>query len=174
MRIGRRTVLLGAGALLVAGAVRFTGREAPLDFELDPVLPGFRHMAGGGASRAAGARFDPLVGISAPPDPAGEALRTAVRGDPCRALFGGPPAPGTVPVASFSDYNCPYCRVTTERLATIEARSGGAVDVRWHELPLLGEGSQTAARAALAAARQGAYPAMHAQLMRSRLLPTPR
>ena len=76
-------------------------------------------------------------------------------------------------MASFSDYNCPYCRVATEDLAAIEARSGGSVRVRWHELPLLGPGSEAAARAALAADRQGAYPAMHARLMRARLLPTP-
>ena len=171
----RRDALVGAGvaaSLLLGPAAWRALREPALAFEPHPAVPGFRRIAAGGASRPA-ARFDGLIGLAEPPNPAADAAREAVLRDPCAALFGGSVPSGAVPVASFSDYNCPYCRATTERLAAIEARSGGAVRVRWHELPLLGEGSEAAARAALAADLQGAYPAMHARLMRARLVPTP-
>ena len=173
MGIGRRGLLVGGGALLALGAARLAGGEAPLAFEPHGAVPGFRRIAAGGVSRGAAAGSGALIGLSEPLDPIAEAAREAVLADPCVALFGGAVPPGTVPVASFSDYNCPYCRVATEDLAAIEARSGGSVRVRWHELPLLGPGSEVAARAALAADRQGAYPAMHARLMRARLVPTP-
>jgi protein-disulfide isomerase len=46
------------------------------------------------------------------------------------------------------------------------------VAVAWHEWPLLGEGSRLAARAALAARRQGAYAAAHDRLMGAPALPS--
>jgi hypothetical protein len=42
----------------------------------------------------------------------------------------------------------------------------------WHELPLLGDASEAAARAALAADLQGAYPAFQARLLRATFQPT--
>jgi protein-disulfide isomerase len=114
-----------------------------------------------------------LLAVPGPPDPAREAAVEAVRADPRAALFDGLAPGGVVPIASFSDYNCPFCRVLTERLAALDAARPRRVRVTWHELPLLGEASKAAARAALAAGRQGAYPAMHARLMRAGLVPTP-
>ena len=172
----RRDALVGGGvaaSLLLGPAAWRALREPALVFEPHPAVPGFRRIAAGAASSGTLGRFDGLVGLAGPLDATREAALTAVLSDLCGALFGGPVPPGAVPVASFSDYNCPYCRVLTERLAAIEARSRSTVRVRWHELPLLGEASRTAARAALAAARQGAYPAMHARLMRSRFQLTP-
>ena len=88
----------------------------------------------------------------------------------CAALFGPEPLPpGTVPVASFSDYYCPYCRDLTVRLA---ARGAPGLRIAWHELPLLGDASEAAARAALAADLQGAYPAFQARLLRAAFQPT--
>ena len=97
----------------------------------------------------------------------------AARQDLCGALFGGPPPAGVVAIASFSDYNCPYCRVLTERLVALDERSDGAIQMTWHEWPLLGPTSVIAARAALAADLQGAYAAFHKRLMRTRFVPTP-
>lgn len=70
-----------------------------------------------------------------------------------------------VPVAVFSDYNCPNCRAHSETLIARSVESD--VAMRWHELPLLAPSSMTAARAAIAADRQGAYVAMHRRLMGS-------
>jgi protein-disulfide isomerase len=49
-----------------------------------------------------------------------------------------------------------------------------SVRMIYKEWPILGEASQLAARAALAADRQGQYPAFHARMMSTRLIPTPK
>ncbi len=163
--VSRRAVLAGLAAAAVAGAglARLPRLwEPPLDFEPMDAPAGFRRLAGGAVSGGP----DPLAGLSADgagAAPGGEAL--------CPALFGEGVPPGAVPVASFSDYNCPYCRVLTERLARLEDDLGLAV--RWHELPLLGQASVDAARGALAAARQGGYAPFHERLMKTAFRPTP-
>jgi predicted DsbA family dithiol-disulfide isomerase len=168
----RRRLFLGAAA---AGTVAFWNaapllrRLLPQDFDFAPLAdpPGFRRLAGGATSGG----IDPLAGIGGG-GPAPEAVDpTALRAQLCRALYGGTPPAGVVPVASFSDYYCPYCRVLTGTLAAIEA--DGGVRVTWHEWPLLGATSEVAARAALAAERQGAYPEFQAALMRGGFIPTP-
>lgn len=126
---------------------------------------GYRELKGGSVTAGA----DPLAGLG--PSRPGEATPPdALRADLCARLFGGPPQPGVTPIASFSDYACPFCRVLTEKLADIAEERG--VSVRWHEWPLLGPRSEALARAALAAARQNAYPAFHAALMGSAFVPT--
>ena len=47
------------------------------------------------------------------------------------------------------------------------------VAVAWHELPLLGDSSNLAAKAALAAKRQGAYVTFHERLMTTPFQATP-
>jgi protein-disulfide isomerase len=170
--LSRRTVGLGAAAaaaLAYVAAPRIGGLLAPeLEFEPMTRPEGFRRIAGGGVSSG----FDMFVGIDGEPDPALEGTVAAVRDDLCATLFhAGTGSTDVVPIASFSDYNCPYCRVLTKRLAEIEA--AGGVALSWHELPLLGEASVTAARGALAAARQGAYAAFHERLMTSSFQTTP-
>ncbi len=162
---------MGALAALYAGS-RALPRLWPTGFDFTPVpgVSGFRRIESGQVSGG----FDPFAGIGAPPDPALDALTEALRQNPRPALFDGTaPSPGVVPIASFSDYYCSYCRVQTQELAHIERDSAGSVQVFWHELPLLGQTSQLAARAALAAKRQGAYPAFHQAMMRSRFQATP-
>ncbi len=73
----------------------------------------------------------------------------------CTDLFGPDPPPDRVPVAIFTDYACPYCR-TLEAQLDADAEALGLA-IRRHELPILGPSSVTAARGALAAARQGRY-----------------
>lgn len=94
-----------------------------------------------------------------------------VRADPCAALFGEATADGALPIATFSDFNCPYCRVLEGDLAGVLAADPGLRLVR-HELPLLGAASASAARAVLAADLQGGYEAMKARLLRAGLVTT--
>lgn len=142
------------------------------DFEFEPLAQpaGFRRIVAGQST----AGFDPFFGLD---DKTGPDLSTtieAVRADPCGTLFDGNRlASGVVPIASFSDYNCPFCRVLTLRLGELEEAAGGDVEVSWHELPLLGDASMLAAQGALAAKRQGAYVDFHRRLMRAPFQATP-
>jgi protein-disulfide isomerase len=71
---------------------------------------------------------------------------------------------GDVTLVEFFDYNCPYCKRMTDALRTlIDEDSGLRVVMR--EYPILSEGSRFAARAALAAKKQGKYEAFHFALM---------
>ena len=94
----------------------------------------------------------------------------------CDALFGdeGSPHKGgsddALRVVEFFDYKCPYCKTLLDILADIQ--SDADFRLIYKEWPILGESSQMAARAALAAARQGAYLAFHTKLMQSRFIPT--
>lgn len=169
----RRLLIAGAaffGAMaLWQNAPNVWERLMPQRLSFVPLdgLPGFRQLEGGSLSVG----FDPLLGIgSNRPTP----LRTdpeLLRADLCTALFAQPPAAGVVPIAFFSDFYCPFCRVLAGRLAAIDRRGG--VAIRWHEWPLLGPSSELAARAALAAERQGAYAAWQAALYRTGFVATP-
>lgn len=173
---GRRKILLAALAAAGFGGWWGWPRIAPYfvgDFDFTPLadLPGFRRV---GSGRVSAAAPNPFIGLDVP----GAALPTAptppdVRADLCGALFGTPPPPGVVPIASFSDYNCPFCRILTDTLTELEARAEGGVRLTWHEWPLLGATSVPAARAALAAGKQGAYMPFHKRLMRTRFAATP-
>jgi predicted DsbA family dithiol-disulfide isomerase len=163
----RRAIL--AGAILVAVPLLATRvlrpREEEFVFSEIPGVPGFRRLDAGRVSDALG---DPFVGLRAPdaPPPPRPLPPEAL----CSALFGTEDLPaGSVPVASFSDYYCPYCRDLTARLA---ARTGPDLHISWHELPLLGAASEAAARASLAADLQGAYPEFQARLLRAAFQPT--
>lgn len=167
--MARRRDILAVLGLMAAPVVAFNlwpGRAGRFDFAPVPGLPGFRRIDAGAASGLA----DPLAGLALPGEAAPPPPRPYTAADVCAPLFGRAGGSGRVPVASFSDYYCPYCRVLTRLLA---ARDGADIAVRWHELPLLGTGSEAAARAALAADRQGAYAAFHERMMRTAFQPTP-
>lgn len=175
LAINRRHILAGGAVLATAYAAV---RAAPaiigprIAFEPLEQMRGFRRFAGGGISSATA----PFAGIAvaAAPDPLAARAEAITAADICGALFEtSDPAAGVVHLASFSDYYCPYCRVQTKRLGGIESRSGGAVKVTWHELPLLGDSSVLASRAALAARRQGRYPEFHARMMKAAFQATP-
>lgn len=74
------------------------------------------------------------------------------------AWIGNPDA--DVTLVEFYDYNCGYCRAS---LPTIErlVREDPKLRVVFRELPVLAPSSRTAARAALAAAKQGKFKAFH-------------
>jgi protein-disulfide isomerase len=71
---------------------------------------------------------------------------------------------GDITVVEFFDNECPYCKKLAPDLAKLAAADPG-VRVVYKEFPILGPGSTTAAKAALAAARQGKYAAFHDALM---------
>lgn len=164
----RRRTFLAAGVVAAVPLLMMRAlRPAAEGFAFAdiPGLPGFRHLDGCAVSAPLG---DPFAGLRAPGDP--PPAEPLPPGALCAALFGPAPLPpGIVPVASFSDYYCPHCRDLTVRLA---ARDDPGLRIVWHELPLLGDASAAAARAALAADLQGAYAALQARLLRARFQPT--
>jgi protein-disulfide isomerase len=163
-----------AGSLLavagwVMGAPRFAGLwSAQLAFRDLPGLAPFRELQSPGAlSTGAGL----LVGMdgAAPPAATQDARIAAVRSDPCAALFGRQ-TDSRLPIAFFSDFNCPNCRVLDAILIDYDAANPGTIRIIRHELPMLGAASAIASQAVLAADRQGGYQAMHDRLMRTRMV----
>jgi protein-disulfide isomerase len=71
-----------------------------------------------------------------------------------------------VTVVVFTDYQCPVCRRTDPALRAAVARDGN-VRLVYKDWPVFGERSRKAAEVALAAHRQGIYPAVHHALMRA-------
>ncbi|HET7410585.1 MAG TPA: DsbA family protein [Paracoccaceae bacterium] len=155
-------VWLGAAWIertLFVGDFAFTALEEPA---------GFRRMNAGEVSGG----WDPLAGIARATGSSQEISRAPE--EFCRALFGGAPlGADVVPIAYFTDYRCPYCRVLSQYLTALEAEQHPQVRITWHEWPVLGQTSELAARAALAAKRQDAYAPFHERLMRSSFVPTP-
>ena len=70
---------------------------------------------------------------------------------------------GDVTVVMFTDYACGYCRSSLPDLDQLVA-DDPKVKVVWREIPILGPGSEVAAKAALAAARQGAFREFHGKM----------
>jgi len=79
------------------------------------------------------------------------------------AMVAGNPD-GDVTVVEFFDYHCGYCRLAQPSMARL-LKEDPNVRVVFKEYPLLGPQSITAARAAIASARQGKYVAFHMALM---------
>jgi protein-disulfide isomerase len=71
---------------------------------------------------------------------------------------------GDVTVVEFFDYACPHCKNVTPQVKQL-LREDPKVRFVYKELPVLGEASTTAARAALAAREQNKYFAFHDVLM---------
>lgn len=92
-------------------------------------------------------------------------LRTELEDDAATPSTGSSDA--DVVIVEFFDYNCPYCRkITDDMMSAVRDDSG----VRWvfKDFPILGPASVYAARAALAADRQGKYLDFHLALMRGK------
>ena len=88
--------------------------------------------------------------------------RELLERDPNAPVIGNPD--GDVTIVEFFDYNCPYCKRVAPEVARV-LDTDGNVRVVYREWPILGEGSVFAARAALAARRQGRYAEFHEALM---------
>ena len=74
---------------------------------------------------------------------------------------------GDVTVVEFFDYQCGYCKRSLASMIDL-LTSDTNVRVVWKELPILGPASRFAARAAMAAKKQGKYFDLHVALMRAR------
>lgn len=71
---------------------------------------------------------------------------------------------GSVTFIVFTDFNCPACRIAhPDMLAAVQA--DGGVRLRFLDWPIFGDDSRAAARAAIAANRQGLYLPVHSALM---------
>ena len=167
--------LVVAGSLLavtgwVIGAPRLLANwPARLTYLDLPGLAPFRGLETAGALSSSAGLMVGFENVAPPPDAAKEERIARVRADPCAALFGTMTDPG-LPVAFFSDFNCPNCRVLDAILLDYDAANPGTIRIIRHELPLLGAASTIASQAVLAAELQGGYAAMHDRLIRSRLV----
>lgn len=76
---------------------------------------------------------------------------------------GGNPK-GDIAVVEFFDYQCGYCKMAHEAVSKLIAEDKN-VKIIYKEYPILGPGSQQAAKAALASVKQGKYQKFHDALM---------
>lgn len=89
-------------------------------------------------------------------------------------LFRAPTSPvggdisGTVTLVEFFDYQCSHCRDMSTVVDGLMQQNAN-LRVVYKEFPIFGASSDFAARAALAAARQGKYQAFHDALMQAPL-----
>src|SRR4029453_16210905 len=74
---------------------------------------------------------------------------------------------GDVTLVEFFDYNCPYCRKGAPPIVELE-QSDRDLRLVYKEFPILGPGSQFAARAALASRKQRKYVRFHNALMQAK------
>lgn len=152
------------GAVAGAGVAAYALWPAPrLVFDTQGVPDGFRRLVGQGGGITAA-----LAGVNLlpPQDPLGA-------DDLCALTFkGADMGTGVLAIAVFSDYFCPYCRVLDAEVEEMAAQDSRITLVR-HEVPLLGRPSQMAARAAIAAARQGVGAPFRRRLLRTSFVPNP-
>ncbi|MCH7957286.1 MAG: DsbA family protein [Proteobacteria bacterium] len=85
--------------------------------------------------------------------------------DPASPVGGNPD--GDVTLVEFFDYQCPYCKTIFPSIQALLAEDRNLRYV-FKEFPILGRASVFAARAALAARRQGKYLEFHTALMSAR------
>jgi len=74
---------------------------------------------------------------------------------------------GDVTLVEFFDYKCPYCKQVSPALEGL-LKDDPKLKIVFKEFPILGDPSVLAARAALAAQKQGKYLAFHQALMAHR------
>ena len=87
-----------------------------------------------------------------------EANRNALYNDPMSPVVGNPQ--GNVTIVEFLDYTCGYCKASAPGLQKLLATDKN-VRVIFKDIPILGEVAQYAAKAALAAQKQGKYLSFH-------------
>jgi len=81
-------------------------------------------------------------------------------------IFGSPMAPVTL--YEFSDFQCPYCKVAAPYLKKIVEESNGKVKLVFMQYPLPGHSkAREAAKAAIAAHKQGKFWEMHDLLFKN-------
>ncbi len=88
--------------------------------------------------------------------------RAALTDHPMSPVSGNPD--GEVTLVEFFDYQCVYCKRSLGPLMELLESEGG-LRIVWKELPVLGPVSRFAARASMAAHRQGRYLEFHVAVM---------
>lgn len=173
MTIRRRDVALLGGIIALVYGLRALPwaqlfGDGPTFAEIED-LPPFRRFATQGATSAASLA---LLGIEAPSDDVigRQARAEAVKANLCRALFGPNLPMGIVPIAYFSEFRCPYCRALERDLERLLAEDPAPFRLIQHELPIFGPTSELAARASLAASRQGKQQELRRRFMRTPLV----
>lgn len=79
---------------------------------------------------------------------------------------------GDVTIVEFFDYQCGYCKRTMQTVLDLQ-KEDPKIRFVWKELPILGPVSEFAARAAMAAEKQGKYLDFHVAVMGARGQLTP-
>lgn len=100
-----------------------------------------------------------------------DAVYDELYNDPRDVVIG--PKNAKVTIVEFFDYNCGFCKNTTDWVERVMDEHPGDVKIIFKELPILNRRSKTsrpASKAALAAARQGKYTSVHFALMKERVL----
>ena len=84
--------------------------------------------------------------------------RNALERDPSTPVLGNPD--GDITIVEFFDYNCGYCKLMFPKVWEYVQNDG---NIRWvlKDMPSLSQTSDSAARAGLAAEKQGKYFEMH-------------
>jgi len=101
-------------------------------------------------------------------DKAGAALvarRQELFEDPASPIAGNPK--GDVSVVEFFDYRCPYCKQVEPSLEAL-LKEDRQLRLVYKEMPVLGQASMIASKAALAARNQGKYDDFHRALMNTK------
>jgi protein-disulfide isomerase len=81
--------------------------------------------------------------------------------NPIDAVVGNPK--GDVTVVEFMDYNCGWCKKSMKEVTSL-VETDKSIKVIFKDFPIFGEHSEYAAKAALAAEKQGKYWEMHQAL----------
>ena len=90
---------------------------------------------------------------------------TALRSHPMSPVSGNPK--GDVTLVEFFDYQCGYCKRALKPVKELLA-TDRQLRIVWKEFPILGPASRFAARAAMAARKQGLYLEFHLAVMGSK------
>lgn len=84
---------------------------------------------------------------------------------PADFVYGNPQ--GQITVVEFFDYNCGWCKKAVDEINKL-VKADPQVRVVFKELPIFGEASTVAAKAAMASVRQGKYWDFHVALMKEK------
>ncbi len=87
----------------------------------------------------------------------------ALENNPASPVLANPQ--GFITIVAFFDYTCPYCKAVEPRLMRLVDQDK-RIKLVMKEFPILTKASAIAARAALAANKQGKYRAFHMAMMR--------
>ena len=170
-------VIVAIGVAIL-GPVLWGGKSRPdLEFVEWPGVPGFRTLV----QEEEGLSKSALSAVMLAAIPEGD-IRATAKGelsgeDLCNALYAQDGDPSTGPddapvsIVEFFDYQCPFCRTASTMLHDLQLRHP-RIRIVYKEWPIFGARSLFAARAALAADKQGKYAALHRKLMSLRAIPT--